>query len=57
LTVPQLRKLVAGMLERRLGTVRSGYMNRTASRRLRRIEGARFYRCTALNRLAPLRVG
>ena len=45
------------MLERRLGTGRSGYVNRTASRRLRRIEEARFYRWTALNRLAPLSVG
>jgi hypothetical protein len=32
-------------------------MRRTASRRLRRIEEARFYRWKALNRLPPLRVG
>ena len=38
------------------GSVRST-MRRTASRRLRRIEEARFYRWKALNRLPPLRVG
>jgi hypothetical protein len=57
LTVPQLQKLIAGVLDRRLGTRRSGYMRRTASRRLRRIEEARFYRWKALNRLPPLRIG
>ena len=41
----------------RLGTSRAEYMSRTASRRLRRIEEARFYRWKALNRLPPLRVG
>jgi len=57
LTVPQVQTLIAGVLERRLGTGRSEYMRRTASRRLRRIEEARFYRWKALNRLPPLRVG
>jgi hypothetical protein len=46
-----------GVLERRLGTGWSEYMRRTASRRLRRIEEARFYRWKSLNRLPPLRVG
>jgi hypothetical protein len=32
-------------------------MNRTASRRLRRIEEARFYYWKERNRLPPLRVG
>jgi hypothetical protein len=32
-------------------------MRRTASRRLCRIEEARFYRWKALNRLPPLKVG
>jgi SRSO17 transposase len=57
LTVSQLQKLIAGVLQRRLGTGRSGYMRRTATRRVRRIEEARFYRWKALNRLAPRRVG
>jgi hypothetical protein len=56
LTVPQLQTLIAGALERRLGTGRSEYMRRTASRRLRRIEEARLYRWKSLNRLPPLRV-
>jgi len=57
LTVPQLQNLIAGVLQRRLGTGRSEYMRRTASRRLRRIEEARFYRWKARNRLPPPRVG
>jgi hypothetical protein len=40
-----------------LGTERAEYQRRTASRRLRRIEEARWYRWKALNRLPPLRVG
>jgi hypothetical protein len=55
LIVPQLQGLIAGVLERRLGTWRSGYINRTASRRLRRIKEARFYRWKARNRLPPPR--
>jgi hypothetical protein len=35
LTVPLLQHLIARVLERRLGTGRSEYMRRTASRRLR----------------------
>jgi SRSO17 transposase len=57
LTVPQLQKLMAGVLQRRLGTMGAEYMSRMASRRLRRSEEARFYRWKSLNRLAPLRVG
>jgi SRSO17 transposase len=56
LTVTQLQKLIAGVLQRRLGTGGSEYMRCTASRRLRRIEEARLYRWKALNRLPPLRV-
>jgi hypothetical protein len=43
-------------LERRLGTRRSAYLNRTATRRLQRIEEARFYYWKARKRLPPLRV-
>ena len=57
LTVRQLQKLIAGVLDRHLGTGRSEYQRRTASRRLRRLEEARLYRWKALNRLPPLRVG
>jgi hypothetical protein len=56
LTVPQVQELIAGVLQRQLGTSRSEYMSRTASRRLRRIGEARFYRWKALKRLPPLRV-
>jgi hypothetical protein len=56
LTVSQLQKLIAGVLQRRLGTWRSGYIRRTATRRLRRMEEARLYRWKALNRLAPRRL-
>jgi SRSO17 transposase len=56
LTIAQLQKLIAGVLERRFGTGASEYMRRTASRRLRRIEEARFCRWKALKRLAPRRV-
>ena len=57
LTPIQLQTLVAGVLERRLGMGRSTYMSRTASRHLRRIEEARFYRWKALKRLPPLKMG
>jgi hypothetical protein len=54
--VPQLKGLIAGLVQRRLRAGGSEYMRRTASRRLRRIEEARFYRWKALNRLPPLRI-
>jgi SRSO17 transposase len=57
LTVPQVQELIAGVVQRRLGTERAEYQRRTASRRLCRLEEARWYRWNALNRLPPLRVG
>ena len=56
LTVSQLRKLIAGMLQRRLGTDRVEYIVRTATQRLRRTEEARFYHWKQHNRLAPQRI-
>ena len=52
-----MRKLVAGVLEQRLGVGQEEYMRRTASRRLCRIEEARLYHWKKHNRLPPLRVG
>jgi len=56
-TVRQVRKLMAGVLQRRLGSYREEVIRRTATRRLRRSEEARFYHWKAHNRLAPLRLG
>jgi hypothetical protein len=54
--VSQLQKLIAGVLQRRLGSERPEFLRRLATRRLRRIEEARFYHWKLLNRLAPLRI-
>ncbi len=54
--MPQVRKLIAGVLQRRLGSDTQEALNRTATRRTRRIELARFYHWKKLNRLAPRRI-
>ncbi len=55
--VTQVQELIAGVVQRWLGTERAGYQRRAGSRRLRRVEEARCCRCKALNRLPPWRVG
>ena len=52
----QLQKLLAGVLQRRLGSERQEFLRRLATRRLRRIEDARFYHWKSLNLLAPKRL-
>jgi SRSO17 transposase len=56
LTVPQTRVLIAGILDRALGTYRAGHKRRTVQRRLRRNEEARLYHWRSLNRLPPRRL-
>ena len=55
LTVPQLRALIAGVLNRHLGCYRIAHIRRTATRRLRRNEEARLYHWKRRNRLPPRR--
>jgi hypothetical protein len=53
--VPQVRLLLAGLLNRLLGCLRSTHIRRTANRRLRRNEEARLYHWRQRNRLPPRR--
>ena len=55
LTVPQLQGLIAGALERRLGTWRSGYIRRTA-RALRWVEQSAFLPLDGMQPIASLRI-
>ena len=55
LTVPQLRVLLAGVLNRMLGCQRPTHIRRTTNRRLRRNEEARLYHWRQRKRLPPRR--
>ena len=55
LTVPQVRVLIAGMLNRALGCQRLTHIRRTMQRRLDRNEGARLYHWMQRKRLPPRR--
>ena len=54
--MPQVRLLIAGILERALGCHRAEHHRRTANRWLRRNEQARFYHWKQRNRLPPRRL-
>jgi SRSO17 transposase len=56
LTLPQLQKLIALVLEKKLGSNHYEHRIRTANRRLHRIEEARLYHWKSRNLLAPRRV-
>ena len=55
LTVPQVRGLIAGLLNRMLECDRPARVRRTMNRRLRRNEEARLYHWRRRNRLPPRR--
>jgi hypothetical protein len=55
LTVPQVRLMIAGLLNRALSVHTPTRMTRTANRRLRRNEEARLYHWRQRNRLPPRR--
>jgi SRSO17 transposase len=56
LTVPQLRVLISGVLNRALGCQCQTHRLRTANRRLQRNESARLYHWRQRNCLPPLRI-
>ncbi len=56
MTVPQVRMLIAGLLNRKLKVHQQGWRLRTLNRRLKRNEEARFYHWKQRNCLAPRRL-